>query len=384
MPQPILTIADVAASAPDAWNKLQAAFATEPLALAIVFAAPGPWLEQLPANLAGDAPVIGCTTAGEIGRAGYAEGTLLGIGLPAKDFAVETLFLDDLTDLEGERLIGDLIQRRSALADARPDWHHEFAFLLVDGLSCREDVLAPLLATGLGPVPLFGGSAADGTRFLETRVLQGTAGGLAWKRNAAAVALVRTRCPIRVFRSDHLRPTATRMVVTDADPARRIVRQINAEPAAFEYARLLGKDPAQLTPFTFAAHPVVVRIGGRHHVRAIRQVADNGDLIFYSAIAEGMVLTLAEPQDMTAHLRAELEALATPCAPAAILACDCVLRRMEAQEKQKSHELSRLLAAHRVFGFSTYGEQFNAMHVNQTLTGVAIYPPADHPSGESA
>ena len=34
--------------------------------------------------------------------------------------------------------------------------------------------------------------------------------------------------------------------------------------------------------------------------------------------------------------------------------------------------VSELLAANRVVGFSTYGEQFNAMHVNQTFTGVAI------------
>jgi hypothetical protein len=28
-----------------------------------------------------------------------------------------------------------------------------------------------------------------------------------------------------------------------------------------------------------------------------------------------------------------------------------------------------------VVGFSTYGEQINGLHVNQTMTGVAIYPP---------
>jgi hypothetical protein len=194
-------------------------------------------------------------------------------------------------------------------------------------------------------------------------------------QNAAVLAFVRTECPVRVFSLDHLRPTATRMVVTEADPARRIVRRINAEPAAREYARLLGKDPSQLTPFTFAAHPVVVRIGGKHHVRAIRQVADNGDLVFYSAIDEGLVLTLAEPQDMVAHLEAELARLATPVAPVGVLACDCVLRRMEAGEKQMLGRVSGILARHGVVGFSTYGEQLNAMHVNQTMTGVALYPP---------
>ena len=48
---------------------------------------------------------------------------------------------------------------------------------------------------------------------------------------------------------------------------------------------------------------------------------------------------------------------------------------MEAQEKQVTGRISALLAAHGVTGFSTYGEQLNGMHVNQTLTGVALYPP---------
>ena len=374
MLQPVLH-AEAPATNPDPWAALARGLGRDPLALVVVLAAPAAPLGRMPHDFGGGAPVIGCTTAGEIGAKGYTEDTIQAIGLPARDFIADTLLIEDLARLEPDPLIGEVIRRRAALAEQRPDWPHEFAFLLVDGLSYREDTLAAILATGLGPVPLFGGSAADGTRFLETVVL---AGGRRL-RNAAVLALVRTRCPIRVFKLDHLRPTATRMVVTDADPARRIVRRINAEPAALEYARLLGRDPHQLTPFTFAAHPVVVRVGGHHHVRAIRQVADNGDLIFYSAIAEGMVLTLAEPMDMEAHLRRALGALGTPTAPAAILACDCVLRRMEAQEKQAAHALSQVLAAHRVVGFSTYGEQFSAMHVNQTLTGVAIYPPEGTP-----
>ena len=217
-------------------------------------------------------------------------------------------------------------------------------------------------------MPLFGGSAGDGTRFERTFVLHDGA----MRRNAAVLAFLRTDCPLRVFNLDHLRPTETRMVVTKADPAHRIVRRINAEPAAQEYARILGKDPAQLTTFTFAAHPVVVRIGGKHHVRAIQQVAPNGDLVFFSAIDEGLVLTLAEPMDMVAHLDRELAALGSP---EAILACDCILRRLEAEEKQMTGAISALLRQHRVIGFSTYGEQLNGMHVNQTMTGVALYPP---------
>lgn len=370
------------AADPAAMERLAAGLGPGPLALVILFASPASDPVTLPARAAAafpGMPVIGCTTAGEISSEGYAEDEIVAIGLPAEHFVADPILIPDLSNLDRDDLIARLIRSRQKLARAEPDWPSEFAFVMVDGLSTREDALTWAVASGLGPVPLFGGSAGDGTRFRETFVFhEGRA-----LRNAAVLTFVRTACPIRVFNLDHLRPTERRMVVTEADPARRIVRQINAEPAAFEYARILGKDPDQLTTFTFAAHPVVVRIGGKHHVRSIQRMLPNGDLVFFSAIDEGLVLTLAEPEDMVEHLDRELGHLAERGAPEAILACDCILRRMEAQENQQFGRISNLLRKHRVLGFSTYGEQLGAMHVNQTLTGVAIYPPAAKP-GDTA
>ena len=370
----VLPTAHVAATAPGAAQKLAQQLGQGPFAAIALFISPDADLAALTTGLAaqfGDCLVIGCTTAGEISSLGYTEGEIVAVAFPAHLFAANALLIENLDQLNHQTLIGQVIRLRAALERARPDWEHEFAFLMVDGLSLREDELTATLASGLGPAPLFGGSAGDGTRFGQTFVVHGPH----VLTNAAVLLLVRTPCRIKVFNLDHLIPTTQRMVVTEADPSRRIVRQINAEPAAREYARLLGKDPAQLTTFTFAAHPLVVRVGGRHHVRAIQRVAENGDLVFFSAIDEGLVLTLAEPRDMVAHLDAELHALSAQGAPAAILGCDCILRRMEAQEKQMFNAVSQVLCNHRVTGFSTYGEQWNSMHVNQTMTGVAIYPP---------
>ena len=365
--------ASVAVDVPHPLRRLEEALGPGPFALVVLFVSPEADLDALALRLPGrfgGAPVIGCSTAGEISGAGYTEGEIVAVALPTAHFAADVLLIPDLSVLEREAQIGRLIRSRQALARARPDWEGEFAFLMVDGLSVREDELAAALASGLGPVPLFGGSAGDGTRFGATYVMHD---GHAL-RNAAVLALIRTDCRVKVFSLDHLVPTEARMVVTEADPARRVVRAINAEPAAQEYARLLVKDPGQLTTFTFAAHPVAVRIGGKHHVRAIRSV-EGSDLVFFSAIDEGVVLALAEPQDMVAHLAGQMAALSAAGRPAAILACDCILRRMEAQEKQKTGAVSAILREHGVVGFSTYGEQLNAMHVNQTMTGVAIYPP---------
>jgi hypothetical protein len=370
---PVMPRAHAGARDPEALAKLARDLGPGPFAAVLLFISPEADRAAVTAGLDKAFPgitVIGCTTAGEISPEGYSEGEIVAVALPRASFAVDCLGID-LGRLDGQELIGRLIRARAGLARLHPDWEDEFAFVMVDGLSIREDELTSALGPGLGPVPLFGGSAGDGTRFGATYVLQDGHFRQGW----AVLLMVKTACRVKVFSLNHLVPTTRRMVVTGADPARRVVHQINAEPAAQEYARLLGKDPAQLTTFTFAAHPVVVRIGGSHHVRAIQRLAPNGDLVFFSAIDEGLVLTLAEPQDMALHLDRALTELSAEGKPAAILACDCILRRIEALENQRFGAVSSLLKQHGVVGFSTYGEQLNSMHVNQTMTGVAIYPP---------
>jgi hypothetical protein len=360
--------------ASDVVDQLVAAMGSAPLELVILFVSPQTDLEQFASNIEGrfgTATVVGCTTAGELTESGYTESEIVAVGLPKTHFAARTVFVDDLAEINAEARITEMIHNRKALAARHPSWTSEFAFLMVDGLSTREDTLAANLSLGLGPVPLFGGSAGDGEDFGQTFILHQSA----FHSNAAVLIQLRSNCPVQVFKTDNLLPTEKRMVVTGADPTTRRVYEINAEPAAREYARILGKDPEQLSTFTFAAHPVVVRIGEQTHVRAIQRVAKNGDLQFFSAIDEGVVLTLAEPEDMVAHLDRELSALNGPQKPAVILGCDCVLRRVEATQKQITGDISDILTKHNVVGFSTYGEQVNSMHVNQTFTGVAIYPP---------
>jgi hypothetical protein len=48
------------------------------------------------------------------------------------------------------------------------------------------------------------------------------------------------------------------------------------------------------------------------------------------------------------------------------------LRRLETEREGIKDQIGAIFAANNVIGFATYGEQFNAMHVNQTFTGIAI------------
>ena len=315
--------------------------------------------------------VVACTTAGEISEGGYSEGNIVALGLPRENFTTSTLLVTDLDKVEDRTLIETVVRERLTLEARARDLPNAFAFLVIDGLSRREDQLMNALASGMAALPVFGGSAGDGVRFKRTRVsLDGAS-----YQNAAVITFVRTRCGVKVFSLDHFEPGTERMVVTKAEPSRRVVCEINARPAAREYARILGKNPDFLSPFTFAAHPLVVRIGGQHHVRAIQRVTEDGALVFFSAIDEGIVLTLAKAGNMAKHLDKALSDLSANGKLDTILACDCVLRRIEATQKQSARDVSRVLEAHRVVGFNTYGEQVGAKHVNQTMTGVALYHP---------
>ncbi|PCD76887.1 FIST N-terminal domain-containing protein [Pseudothioclava arenosa] len=364
----------VPADVADPLGALSETLGPGPFSLVLLFVTPALPLEPLVSEAGARFPraaICGCTTSGEITGEGYVQGRIVAFAFPAPGFAVETLVIEGLDRLDTRALIADLLTARQALARRAEQHRNELAILLVDGLSGQEDALVAALSGGLGPVPMVGGSAGDGGAFERTllfcdgRILE----------NAAVLCLLRSACEARSFSFDHMHASEARMVVTSADPANRIVARINDEPAALEYARLVGVPADQLSSVVFAAHPVLVRAGGRHHVRAIQHAGDDHSLCFFAAIDEGVVLTLAEPEDIATHLEAELARLSQQRAPSAILGFDCIFRRIEAEGRQKTGEVSRILARHQVAGFSTYGEQIGAMHVNQTLTGVAFYPP---------
>jgi hypothetical protein len=368
------------ARSPDAAARLRRDLGSD---LAVTFAFVSPeapfhrFAQQLDAVT--DSITVTCTTAGELGPGlGYVEGEIVALGLPRDHFTAETVIVPDLDDLDADGLASKIIRTRLALESASPRFEHEFAFLVVDGISAREDMLMDTISQALGPVPLFGGSAGDGTRF--QRSLVGCDGRVL--ERAAVLTFVRSDCPVKVFSYHHLEPRDTKMVVTRADPNRRVVFEINAEPAAQEYARQLGKSRDNLDPFTFAAHPLVVRVGGDYYVRSIQRITEEGHLKFFSAIDDGVVLTLADLKDITRALESDLSDLAGSADIDTILACDCVLRRIAAQQTQQTRAVSDVLARHNVLGFSTYGEQFGAMHVNFTMTGVAFCRPPTTASGD--
>jgi hypothetical protein len=318
-----------------------------------------------------DTPVVGCTTAGEIAPAGYRYNGVSGLSFAVPDFFAETTLLPDVHDFD--IVAGNEEARRClGLLDARAGdeaGYENVGVVLIDGLSQREEVVMTCLDGALGRMPLFGASAGDGLRFERTSVLFDGA----FHDDAAVLALLRTNRPFKTFRSQHFIASDEKMVVTAADPARRVVHEINAEPAVEEYARITGLVVDRLSPMDFATNPLVVRLGGAEYVRSIQTANADGSLSFYCAIDEGLVLTLASGQDLISNVeQLFLDIRDEIGEPEAVLAFDCVLRRLELEHVQQLHKMPPIFGRNHVTGFCSFGEQFGSMHVNQTFTGIAI------------
>lgn len=328
----------------------------------------------------GAVPLVGCTSAGELTDRGYDEDSVVFIGFPAESFHMACHCFDDLDGFDpadGARAIRALAARVDRKGLTAHGFVNHAALFFVDGLSHREELLAMTVQDALGQTLLVGGSSGDGMMFRQTAILVGGR----FVTDAAVVVLLSSRCLLRAFSAHHYRPGTERMVVTAADSARRVVTHINARPAAQEYCRVAGYPSGELDAAFFAAHPPMVRAGGEHHVRAIRSVNPDGSLTFYSAIDVGVVLTVGEPVDRLGQLETLFERMDSEVGGIDhVIGFDCVLNRIDAESRQLAGAVSQLYSSRGVIGFNTYGEQFRAAHINQTLSGLVIgRQPADCP-----
>ncbi len=316
--------------------------------------------------------VIGCTSSGEVTQAGYDHDSLSVIAFPAHSFQMVSHCFDDLDHFDPEQA-RESVRALSAIAirDSKllGEQVNHVALFLVDGLSHREEILTMTIQDALGDIPLIGGSSGDDLAFRQTAIFHGGQ----FRPRAAVVAILSSPRPMHVFKAQHYTPSDAKMVITGATPHERIVTEINAEPAAQEYLRLAGHAGEALGMEFFAAHPPMVRAGGEYHVRSIQCANPDGSLTFYCAIDVGLVLTVGEPVDRIAGMEKLFADIHDRIGEVdRIIAFDCVLNRIDAEQRQIARDVSQLYARHRVVGFNTYGEQYHALHVNQTFSGLAI------------
>ena len=372
--QGIRTAHSCASDAVQAVREFQAAVRQDEMAVVVFFCSSAYDRHALSEEMNRQFPgvqVVGCTTAGEIGPLGYRDHSLVGASFSRDTCTAVSACLDHLQQFEigaGQRTAQGLLEQLESKASSAGG-NNTFGFLLIDGLSRREELVTHSIQHGLGDIQLFGGSAGDDLHLEKTWIFHAGA----FHTDSAVLLLINTRLPFRIFKTQHFVSEKERLVVTSADPALRLVSEINCLPAAEEYARIVGTKVLELSPKRFATSPVVVTIDGTDYVRSIQKANPDGSLTFFCAIEEGLILRVVRGVDILGNLSRTFAELNTILGPLQfVFACDCILRNLEMTHDGHKEAAGQIFRANNVIGFSTYGEQFHGVHINQTLTGIAI------------
>ncbi|HEY0941282.1 MAG TPA: FIST N-terminal domain-containing protein [Steroidobacter sp.] len=325
---------------------------------------------------AGCTRVVGAATGRAIGAQGFLPQGLTGFHLPARRFQVADTVIEDAAKFglpDARDFVRALRGRLERNGGAQLP--HLFGLLLVDAEARCEEKLIAAIGTQLGGVPIVGGSAGDlyfnpfGHPPGSTRILHhGRA-----LRGAAVLCLVASESPVIAVSHNHFSAGTRRVVITDADPEKRLVREINGRKALTEYAAACGLRRRAKCTQDFAPYPLMIRVGGQFFPRGVQRCYDDGTLEFACAMEPGIVATVARPGDYVARLRDMFEGMRAAIGPPElVIAFECSARTAYMEQHGLTSDVEGLYRDNGVVGFSTLGEQFNTVHVNNSLTCLGI------------
>jgi hypothetical protein len=330
---------------------------------------------------AGDVPLIGCTTAGEIATGGPSDASVVVTALGGDGFAVHTAVATGAA--RNLREAGEKVAR---CVPDRADVPHRVLLVLSDGLAGDQQEIVRGAHGVLGAsVPLVGGCAGDDLKMTRTFQLYGDR-VLSDSVVAAGIASV---APLGIGVRHGWRRVGEPMLVTASAGHR--VYTLDDRPALDIYLEHLGvAEPARPDAEGLArlalTHPLgLSRPAGEDQVRFI----GGGDF------AERSLSCIAEvPQGalvwiMEGDARSVLEATDAACGdsiaalggrpPLGMIAFDCIARRGVLGDegiRAETGRLAALAAGAPVAGFYTYGEIARTRGVrgfhNQTLVVLSI------------
>ena len=331
-------------------------------------------------EVTGEAPLIGCSTAGEIASAGPGDATVVVAALGG-GFTVETAIAT-----------GASSRLRDAGADAARcitgvgDRPHRVLLMLTDGLAGDQAEIVRGAHSVVGAaIPLVGGCAGDDLRM--SRTFQLYCGEV--HEDAVVAAAIGSDAPFGIGVRHGWRPVGEPMVVTRS--ANNRVYALDDQPALDVYLDRLDapaaarSDAAEFTRFALT-HPLgLSRRSEEEQVRFVGEAdfderslgciaeVPQGNLVWFMEGDSDSVLdaTQAACADALAGLGSE--------APVGLFAFDCIARRGVLGDEGIRTEIdmvARSAGDAPVAGFYTYGEIARTRGVtgfhNQTLVVLAV------------
>ena len=326
------------------------------------------------------APLIGCSTAGEIATHGPGDAGVVVTALGGSGFSVSTAMAEGASS--------DLRQAGATAAeclDGVDPLEHKVLMLLTDGLAGdQQQIVRGAYEVAGGEVPLVGGCAGDDMKMRATYQLFGDK----VVSNAVIGAAIASEAPLGIGVRHGWRPVGDPLLVTRSSNNR--VYSLDDKPALDVYLKLLDAPKDAYTEhdtfIRFAmTHPLgLTRRSDEPHVRFVADADfDERSLICIAEVPQGGTASFLQGDEESVLQATDgacgdaLESI--PGTPLGLIAFDCIARRGVLGDEGIATEVKRI-SEHAngapVAGFYTYGEfartrGLSGFH-NQTVVVLAI------------
>lgn len=302
---------------------------------------------------------IGCTSCGEISKDGIKEG--LSLIAFDENITLKTMIMENIN--EAPIIYIEKLKKFKEGFDKK----NTIAFEITDGVSNSEEKSLPVLSSIFGEdnIPVVGASAADDLSFTQTYT---SYNGEIYS-NATIVTLIHNNTgKINVYKENIYEPTEHEFVVTKANPKERKIYELDGKPIIKTYADTLNIPETEVSKY-FMSNPIGRIIGNESFISSFKKVEPDNSFSFYARIYQNSyvsILRLKDPMkvlDKTIHtIKSEMPSISGS------IVINCIFRTLLFKEKNLTNAFtSKLQNLSSFAGITSYGEQLNNKHLNQTM-----------------
>ncbi len=297
-----------------------------------------------------DDRVILCSTSGEFTPKGFRDPAITGFSYDPENVEVLELLYPPAKGLE-------TLKKSYQKVKHNPN---AFTILLCDGLSAMEESIITTFFFTEPQFKIIGGSAGDNLNFKETSIYIGP------KKVHSVALFFNAKTRTQLIKENLYGPCGKKMLVTEADPIKRIVKTFNHKPASEEYARMLGVKVTELEK-CFMSNPLGKSADDDIYIASPMKINSDRSITFYAQIIPNTFVDILEIKNHSEVINDTIKQVAFK--PRFVLSINCILRSLYFIENRswETVEGELLSICKNQTGFVSYGEQYFKNHFNQTM-----------------
>lgn len=304
-------------------------------------------------------PKIGCTTAGEIDNGIKSCPVFLKFDSHLFNTEIVKIPNTTLPILYTDELI-------NAAKKVHLDKKHLLCIVLNDGLSESEDMLQSFLYNILPKdAKIIGGSSADDLDFKETfccvndDVFVG-----------AAVLFIGTNQDFYINAENAFKASNKRVIVTRS--IGRTIYELDNKPAKIRYSEIMNC-PINEVESLFNKYPFGTYYNKRLLVCSPLACNEDNSIFTHKSTLPSTILWILKSSNYKETLQSTTNIILSKGDPLFTITINCIKRKLQFDSEKSSYHLENCFRKIKAFGFTSYGEQIDDIHVNQSMITLTFF-----------